>query len=435
MIKVTRRSTGQEQATQQQGHTTETRQADATIPPVAHAMNNTVTLKPGREKPVRQRHPWIFSGAIQRFAPSVSNGDIVEIYTSDGKWLARGYCNRVSQIQVRILTWDEEETIDEDFWRRRIETAIAGRAALAADPTTTVYRLINAESDYLPGLTVDRYGDYLVMQVGTLAIDQRKAKLAALLLDATGAVGIIERSEAGIRRKEGLNDTEGLLAGEGPDLLTEVHENGFRFAVDLWEGQKSGFYADQRSNRRQVAHYCAGRRVLNGFSYTGAFGVYALAAGADYVVNVDTSVDALTVGEKNLRRNGFDPDQLSESIAGDLFAILRDWREEGIEPFDLIILDPPKFAQSRANVDRALRGYKDINLLAMQLLKPGGILATFSCSGLVSADLFQKVIFGAAVDAGRSVQILEWRHQDTDHPVAVTFPEGEYLKGLICRVL
>jgi 23S rRNA (cytosine1962-C5)-methyltransferase len=207
------------------------------------------------------------------------------------------------------------------------------------------------------------------------------------------------------------------------------------FWVDLHGGQKGGFYADQRENRRRVAAYCSGKRVLNGFSYSGAFAVHALAAGATHVVNVDSSVDALTLGEENLRRNGFDPDQDAESIAGDLFDVLRDWRDEGIEPFDLIILDPPKFAQSRGNIDRALRGYKDINLLALQLLKPGGILATFSCSGLVSADLFQKVVFGAAVDAERSVQILEWLRQSSDHPVAITFPEGEYLKGLICRVL
>ena len=394
-----------------------------------------VTLKPGREKPVRQRHPWIFSGAIRHIANGVENGDIVDVYAADGSWLARGYFNRSSQIQVRLLTWEEAEAIDRDFWQRRIEAAIAGRASLAADPATTVYRLINAESDYLPGLIVDRYGDYLVMQVGTLAIDQRKAELATLLLEATHAHGLIERSDAGVRRQEGLDDAEGVLAGEAPAGLLDVLENGFHFAVDLLGGQKSGFYADQRTNRRLVAQYCAGRRVLNGFSYTGAFAVYALAAGATHVVNVDTSVDALTVGEENLRRNGFDPDRVTENIAGDLFTILRDWRDEEIDPFDVIILDPPKFAQSRANVERALRGYKDINLLALQLLKPGGILATFSCSGLVSADLFQKVIFGAAVDAGRSVQILAWLRQDADHPVAITFPEGEYLKGLICRVL
>ena len=431
MIRAVRPTSDQaEERQKNQGSTAVQRGAPPAVP-----MTKKVTLKPGREKPVRQHHPWIFSGAIRHIADGVENGDVVEVYAADGSWLARGYCNRISQIQIRLLTWDEKEAIDDMFWQRRIDAALAGRAALAADPMTTVYRLINAESDYLPGLTVDRYADYLVMQVGTLAIEQRKAELAARLMATTGATGVIERSEAGVRRQEGLADAEGVLAGEAPTGLVEVLENGFHFAVDLLGGQKGGFYADQRTNRHRVAAYCANKRVLNGFSYTGAFAVYALAAGASHVVNVDSSVDALTMAEENLRRNGFDPDVVTENIAGDLFTILRDWRDEGIEPFDVIILDPPKFAQSRANVDRALRGYKDINLLAMQLLQPGGILATFSCSGLVSADLFQKVIFGAAVDAGRAVQILEWLKQDRDHPVAITFPEGEYLKGLLCRVL
>lgn len=392
-----------------------------------------VILKTGREKPVRQRHPWIFSGAIQQLPKSIPDGGIVDVHAADGAWLARGYLNRASQIQVRILTWEEEEAIDRAFWQRRIAQALAGRAALAANPDTTVYRLINAESDYLPGLTVDRYDDYLVMQVGTLGIEEQKRELAVLLLEATGARGVLERSEAGVRRQEGLRDAEGLLAGEAPPDHVAVREDGLHFLVDLHSGQKGGFYADQRENRRRVAAYCAGKRVLNGFSYTGAFAVHALAAGASHVVNIDSSMDALTLGEENLKVNGFDPDGETENIAGDIFAVLRDWRDEQVEPFDVIILDPPKFAQSRANVDRALRGYKDINLLALQLLKPGGILATFSCSGLVSADLFQKVIFGAAVDAGRSVQILEWLRQGSDHPVAITFPEGDYLKGLLCR--
>jgi 23S rRNA (cytosine1962-C5)-methyltransferase len=397
--------------------------------------DHRLLLKAGREKPVRQRHPWIFSGAIKQIPADVADGEIVEVHAADGQWLARGYLNRASQIQVRLLTWDEGEAIDDAFWQGRIVQAVAGRAALATDPTTTVYRLIHGESDGLPGLTVDRYGDYLVMSVGTLGIDQRKGALAALLLAATGARGVIERSEAGVRRQEGLADAEGLLAGQAPAGLVTVQENGYTFGVDLLAGQKGGFYADQRTNRQRVAAYCAGQRVLNGFSYTGAFAVYALAAGATSVVNIDSSVEALTLGEENLRRNGFDPDRVTESIAGDLFTILRDWRAEQIEPFDVIILDPPKFAQSRGHLDRALRGYKDINLLALQLLRPGGILVTFSCSGLVSLDLFQKVIFGAALDAGRTVQILEWLHQASDHPVALTFPEGEYLKGLICRVV
>ncbi len=399
----------------------------------------TVLLKPERDKPVRQGHPWIFSGAIQSLPISAADGAIVPVCAADGKWLAQGYLNRASQIQVRLLSWDANELIDESFWRRKLEQAIAGRRHLAATPDTTVYRLINAESDYLPGLIVDRYADYLVMQVGTLGIEQRKQPLADLLLKLTDCKGVIERSELALRRQEGLGDATGLLAGTMPPDRLLVKELGLAFYVDLVGGQKSGFYMDQRANRQRVAAYCQDATVLNAFSYTGAFAIYALAAGARHITNIDVSVDALQLGEENVRLNKFNVDGQTESLAGDVFAVLHDWRDAardtGTQPFDVIILDPPKFAQSKGNLERALRGYKDINLLAMQLLKPGGILATFSCSGLVSADLFQKVVFGAAVDAKRPVQILEWLRQGSDHPIAITFPEGEYLKGLICRVL
>ncbi len=394
-----------------------------------------VILKASRDKPVRQHHPWIFSGAIQHLPQGVADGDVVEVYSAKEEWLARGYLNRKSQIQVRLLSWQQEEKIDAAFWQQRLETAIAARQPFLASPETTAYRLINGESDYLPGLVVDRYADYLVMQVGTLGIEQRKIELAQSLLALTDCKGIIERSELALRRQEGLPAAAGLLAGLAPDGPIAITELGLHYHVDLAHGQKSGFYMDQRDNRRRVAAYGRGGRILDAFSYTGAFAIHALAAGAHHVVSIDASVDALTLGEENLRLNGFDPDQQSEQIAGDVFNILRDWRNEAVAPFDMIILDPPKFAHSHGNLDRALRGYKDINLLAMGLLKPGGILATFSCSGLVSADLFQKVVFGAAVDANRPVQILEWLRQGSDHPVAITFPEGDYLKGLICRVL
>lgn len=394
-----------------------------------------VRLKTGRDKPVRQGHPWLFSGAIQQIPPTAADGDLVDVQAASGEWLACGYLNRKSQIQVRILSWQPDEPIDQAFWQRRLQSAIAARRAWIATPETNAYRLVNGESDYLPGLIVDHYADYLVMQVGTLGMERYKQMLAELLLTLTGAKGVIERSDLALRRQEGLPEATGLLAGVAPAGPVEIRELGLRYQVDLAHGQKSGFYTDQRDNRRRVAAYCHAGRVLNAFSYTAAFAVHALAAGARHVTNIDTSVDALTVGETHLRLNGFDPDQQAEQIAGDVFTILRDWRDEGIEPFDVIILDPPKFAQSHGNLDRALRGYKDINWLAMGLLKPGGILATFSCSGLVSADLFQKVVFGAAVDAKRPVQVLEWLRQGNDHPVAITFPEGDYLKGLICRVL
>jgi 23S rRNA (cytosine1962-C5)-methyltransferase len=401
-----------------------------------------VRLKPTRDKPIRQGHPWVFSGAIDQIPPRARDGDIVDVTAADGRWLARGYLNRQSQIQVRLLAW-EQETIDDAFWRRRLAAAIAVRTQLPEMGDTNALRLINAENDGLPGLTVDRFADYLVLQAGTLAIDMRKQRLAELLLELVPCRGVLERSEMALRRQEGLGPAAGLLAGEAPAGTVEVQESGLRFVVDLQHGQKTGFYTDQRQNRRRFATYCAalaaregaGPRVLNAFAYTGAFAVYALAAGAAHVTNIDTSVEALELAETNLRLNGYDPDHAAEGVAGDVFAILRDWRADATGPrFDLIVLDPPKFVQSQQHLERALRGYKDINLLALQLLNPGGILATFSCSGLVDAALFQKVVFGAAIDAGRTVQILEWLRQSADHPVAITFPEGEYLKGLICRV-
>jgi 23S rRNA (cytosine1962-C5)-methyltransferase len=410
---------------------------------VKSGANPVVRLKPNRDKPVRQGHPWIFSGAIEQIPPAAADGDIVDVAAADGRWLARGYLNRRSQIQVRLLT-SVQEPIDESFWRDRLAAAVAARATLPGMEGTNALRLINAENDGLPGLVVDRFAGYLVVQAGTLAIDQRKEHLAGILLELTGCKGVIERSEMALRRQEGLAPAGGLLAGTGPQGPVEVTEAGLRFLVDLEHGQKTGFYTDQRQNRRRFAAYCAtladaagrGPRVLNAFAYTGAFAVHALAAGATHVTNVDSSVEALELAETNLQLNGFDPDSAAEGIAGDVFSLLRDWRAAADGPrYDMIVLDPPKFVQSQQHMERALRGYKDINLLALQLLNPGGILATFSCSGLVDAALFQKVVFGAAVDAGRTVQILEWLRQSADHPVAITFPEGEYLKGLICRVL
>jgi 23S rRNA (cytosine1962-C5)-methyltransferase len=396
-------------------------------------------LKSGRDKPVRQGHPWIFTGAVQHMPDEVRHrapdGCLVDVVAADGEWLARGYLNRRSQICVRLLSWERETAVDATFWRNRLAAALARREHIAA-AGHTVYRAINAESDYVPGLTVDRYGDWLVMQVGTLGIDVHKRELAQMLQELSGCCGVMERSEASVRRQEGLPESSGLLAGERPPATVQVIEHGLTFDVDLSGGQKGGFYADQRENRQRVAAYAAGKQVLNAFSYTGAFGVYALAAGATHVTNVDTSGDALALAVQNVADNGLDASR-STQLNADVFQQLRTWRDHGERAprFDLIILDPPKFAQNKRAVERALRGYKDINLLAMKLATPNAILATFSCSGLVSAELFQKAVFAAAVDAGRSVQILEWLHQPADHPVAITFPEGEYLKGFICRVI
>jgi 23S rRNA (cytosine1962-C5)-methyltransferase len=329
-----------------------------------------------------------------------------------------------------LLTWNFEEQVDTGFWRRRLERAIAGRQHLASDPTTNGYRLVHSESDGLPGLVVDRYGDWLVMQCLTLGMACRRDEIVAALADFLNPVGIYARDDAQVRRKEGLPLESGPLWAEEPPNRVEILEHGHRFFVDLRRGHKTGFYLDQRENRLRSAHYCADLEVLNVFAYSGGFGVYGGRAGAQAVVNVDTSVEGLALAKENLALNGCAP---QEMVVGDAFQVLRRYRDTG-RTFDLAILDPPKFASSQAQVRGAARGYKDVNMLAMQILRPGGLLITFSCSGVVSADLFQKIMFGASIDAGRDVQILERLAQGPDHPVLLTFPESAYLKGFVCRV-
>jgi 23S rRNA (cytosine1962-C5)-methyltransferase len=401
-------------------------------------MESTIVLKRGRDKPVRNRHPWIFSGAIDHTQGQPQDGDLVRVADSQGQFLATGYLNHRSQIVVRLLTWDAGEPVDRSFWRRRLERAIAGRVRLAADPATSAYRLVHAEADGLPGLVVDRYGDWLVIQCLTLGMARRRDEIVDLLAELLSSpdpgerppAGIYARDDAEVRRKEGLDLETGPLLGQEPPERMEVVEHGRRFLVDVKRGHKTGFYLDQRENRLRTAAYCSGAEILNAFAYTGAFGVYAGQAGARSVINLDTSLEALTLAEENLALNGCPPQEL---ILGDVFQVLRDYRAQG-RKFDLVIVDPPKFASSRARVVDASRGYKDLNLLGMQLLRPGGFLVTFSCSGLVSADLFQKIVFGASVDAGREAQIVERLAQGPDHPVLLTFPESAYLKGLVCRV-
>ena len=396
-------------------------------------MTATIYLQPGKDKPVRQRHPWIFSGAVARVEGQPAPGDLVDVADARGEWLALGYYNAKSQIVVRLLTWERAEQLDAAFWRGRLAAAAAARAELHLEPDTTAYRLVYAESDGVPGLIVDRYADWLVVQFLTLGIEARRELLLGLLAELFSPRGIVERSDAAVRRQEGLELRSGLAWGEAPPPDLEIREHGLRFQVDLLGGQKTGFYVDQRENRRIVGAQARGRRVLNAFSFTGAFGIYALAGGAEHVTNVDTSYDALAGAEAALRLNGFDPDRQAEGICGDVFQVLRTFRDEGRQ-FDLVILDPPKFARSKAELDGATRGYKDINLLGLKLLAPGGLLATFSCSGLVTPDLFQKIVFGASIDAGRRGQIVAKLSQGPDHPILLSFPEGEYLKGLLCRV-
>lgn len=392
----------------------------------------TVVLRPGRERPVQQRHPWVFSGAVAGVQGYVGRGDVVDIAAPDGEWLARGTWSSDSQIRARLFTWQPDEPLDAGLLRRRIERAVAARRPyLHANPGTDCCRLVYAESDGLPGVIVDRYGDYLVAQLLTQGASRRADEIAALLADVVAPKGIYERSDAAVLEKESLLPREGPLWGDEPPEQVVVQHAGQQFLVNLREGQKTGFYLDQAENRRRVAAYCAGAELLSCFSYTGGFEVWAAAAGAAHITAVDSSGPALAALQANMRLNGGRAPV--DAIEGDVFRVLRQYRAEN-RTFDAVILDPPKFAHSQGQIDRATRGYKDINLIAMQILRPGGLLATFSCSGLVSADLFQKVMFGAALDAQRDVQIVERLGQSPDHPVLLSFPEGEYLKGLICRV-
>ncbi len=398
------------------------------------AITGILALKSGRARPVNNRHPWVFSGAIERVEGSPQPGDLVAVNDQHGRFLATGYYNPHSQIRARLLTWDANQPINEAFWRGRFLRALDGRDALALQPETNAYRLINAEADGIPGLIVDRYAGYLVMQGLTMGIEKRKEMLASLLVDLVSPRGILERSDVAVRRKENLEETSGILAGEDPPERLTILENGLEFIIDVWNGHKTGFYLDQRENRAIFGReaWFAGKSLLNVFAYTGGFSVYAAAAGAAAITNIDSSIPALELAEANVL-NAAPGRPADEYIAGDAFEVLRYLRDEG-KRFNAVILDPPKFAQSQSEVQKASRGYKDLNLLALHLLRPGGILATFSCSGHVTADLFQKILFAAAVDARREVQILAPLAQAADHPLLVTFPESAYLKGFLCRV-
>lgn len=404
-------------------------------------MTGTVVIKKGREKPILQQHPWIFSGSIIH-AENAEPGEIVTVQAQDGSFLARGYWNPKSQIQVRILTW-KDEPIDDDWWRRMLTRAIEARSSYFHPvKNSAAYfgacRLVNAENDFLPGLIVDRYADWLVLQSLTLGIENRKRLLAELLAGITKTAGIYERSDVDVRGKEGLAPSKGVLWGKEPPPLIEIASNFIKMKVDVHNGQKTGMYLDQVRNQEVLRWlFTWGMKpdhqgtLLNLFSYTGTFGLNALDNNASHVVNVDSSREALELAEENLKLN-FQPEGC-EFIQADCFQYLRDMAAQG-EQFDVVVCDPPKFAHNAQQVEKASRGYKDLNLNAFKVVKPGGYLMTFSCSGAISADLFQKIVFGALADSGRQAQILRHLGPGDDHPVALTFPEGAYLKGLLLRV-
>ncbi len=401
--------------------------------PITHNKTmKSLLLRPTRERPVLLHHPWVFSGSIAQLQGKPEPGETIAVRGAQGNFLGWGAYSPDSKIAARIWSWDEGETIDADFFRRRLRAALDQRRALVPEGETNALRLVHAESDGLPGMVVDRYADLLVAQFLSAGAERWRDVLVELLVELTGIRQVYERSDVEVRGLEGLAEREGPLAGTGQFAPMVIQENGLEFIVDPAHGQKTGFYIDQRRNRMRLRQACAGRDVLNCFCYTGAFTAYALAGGARSVLSIDTSAEALALARENVRRNGLDGPGV-DWLEADVFQALRGFRDQG-PTYDLVILDPPKFAPTAAQAERAARGYKDINLLALKLLRPGGLLFTFSCSGGISADLFQKIVSGAALDAEVDTVIVERMTQGIDHPVALNFPEGAYLKGLICYI-
>ena len=390
-----------------------------------------IYLQPGRERPIQRKHPWLFSGAIQSVEGSPDPGTTIDVVSADGDWLARGSYSPNSQIRARIWTWDNEEQIDDAFFERRIKEALALREALNRNQEVTAYREIHAESDLLPGLIVDRYGPFRIVQILGQGVEAHRDTILGILAAEKEVEGIYERSDAEARRLEGLASRTGLLSGTEPPEYIEIVENGLNFLVDIRNGHKTGFYLDQRVNRAVVRSWVHGD-VLDAFCYSGAFTITALSAGAKSVVSVDSSEKSLALVNQHIQLNGFKSNQV-ELIEEDVFKFLRTCRDSRRQ-FDTIILDPPKFAATTSQVDKAARGYKDINLLAFKLLRPGGTLITFSCSGGVSTPLFEKIVADAALDAGVEASSLMQLTQADDHPVRLHFPEGRYLKGLVCKL-
>ena len=388
-----------------------------------------IQLKAGREKSLKRRHPWIFSGAVDKVSGKPGSGDTVEVKNSSGNVLARAAYSPKSQIRARVWTFDPAEEVDAAFFRNRVMRALAMREGLPAAKTGNALRLIHGESDGLPGLIVDRYADVLVAQFLAAGVERWRDPILDALAELTGCEAIYERSDADTRKLEGLEPRAGFVRGNRAASRCPIIEYGLNFKVDVEQGQKTGFFLDQRENRQRVRALAKGREVLDGFCYTGGFAINALAGGAKRVLAIESSGPSLEVARENVAANAVDPSRM-EFVEADVFSHLRKLRDSGAH-FDLAVLDPPKFAPTAAQAKNAARAYKDINLLALKLLRPGGLLATFSCSGGVDAALFQSIVAGAALDAGVDAKIVERFTAAADHPVALEFPEGEYLKGLL----
>lgn len=392
----------------------------------------TVQLKKGREHSLLRHHPWVFSGAVASVHGSPMPGDTVNVLASNGAWLARGAFSPASEILVRIWSFHENDTIDADFFRQRIADAVALRS-LSSDPSRNALRLVHGESDGLPGVIADRYDSTIVFQLSTTGAEHWRAEIIdALRAAVPDATSLYERSDSPARSHEGLEPTCGLRFGPEPPERILASWAGLSFSIPIRTGHKTGSYLDQAETLPRIAPYAHNADVLDAFCYTGGFTLTALRAGASSVTALDSSENALAELRDNVSRNALDASRL-EILCDDAFKRLRRFRDER-RSFDLIILDPPKFADSRGAVERACRAYKDINLLAFKLLRPGGTLATFSCSGSVGPELFQKVIADAALDAHRFARILTRFSQASDHPISLAFPEGSYLKGLLCKV-
>lgn len=391
-----------------------------------------IMLKTGREKSIRRRHPWIFSGAIAGVEGQPKPGATVRVVTPSGEFLALAAYSPSSQIRLRTWSFDEKPDIDAAFIQGRIARSVDLRRELGLLGAGGACRLVFGESDGLPGLIVDRYDEHLVCQFLSAGAEYWRDAVIAALDDLLSPRSIVERSEAGVRLKEGLESRRGFLRGATSPVPVEFLAGGIRQLIDLGEGQKTGSYLDQNINRMRVAAYASGARVLDVYSYSGGFSIAALLKGAASATLIDSSADALKMAEQQARLNGVaDRCSFTNANVAEELRRLRDSNQQ----FDLIVLDPPKFVSSAQQLKSGCRGYKDINMLGLQLLRPGGVLASFSCSGHISSDLFQKIVAGAAVDVKRDAQIIERLSQPPDHPVALPFPEAEYLKGLVLRVV
>ncbi|MDK2621514.1 class I SAM-dependent methyltransferase [Vibrio vulnificus] len=397
-------------------------------------MSAAIYLVKGREKSVVRRHPWIFSRGIDRVEGNPQLGETVDVYGHDGKWLAKAAYSPESQIRARVWSFEKQD-VNRAFFVKRIQDAQLLREDVIERDGLTGYRLIAAESDGMPGVTIDRYQNFFVCQLLSAGAEHQKQNIVDALIEVFPDCNVYERSDVSVRKKEGLQEITGVLHGEMPPKSVVIEENGVKISVDIVGGHKTGFYLDQRDSRQQAMKYVKDKEVLNCFSYTGGFGLYALKGGAKRVINADVSQPALDTAKFNAELNEFDiSKKRAVFLNADVFKLLREYRDQGTT-FDVVIMDPPKFAESKAQLNGACRGYKDINMLAMQILRPGGTLLTYSCSGLMDQVLFQKVIADAAVDAGRSVKFVERFEQAADHPTDTAYPEGFYLKGFACKVL